>query len=285
MAAEVCCSADRRRGHRPDPDDDGRSGRGTELKLVDDDLLQAVGARLDLREPNLRAVESLAAELSTWFDVDGRPPPFEGVIDSATGVGKTYILAASIEYLAAQGTRNFAVIAPGRTILEKTVGNFSRGHAKSLLGGMEVDPVVVTADNFASASMRRAMDDPRRVKLFIFSVQALTRPTTETGRRTHKFQEGLGRAFYEHLDAQDDLVVFADEHHCYYGPSFSSAVRGLRAIASRLASRSRMPSRSFVSGSVRKAEQHAELLRSGPSLVVASPSTFSSSTQRSPTRT
>ena len=153
------------------------------------------------------------------------------MIDSATGVGKTYILAASIEYLAAQGTRNFAVIAPGRTILEKTVGNFSRGHAKSLLGGMEVDPVVVTADNFASASMRRAMDDPRRVKLFIFSVQALTRPTTETGRRTHKFQEGLGRAFYEHLDAQDDLVVFADEHHCYYGPSFSAAVRGLTPLA------------------------------------------------------
>lgn len=153
------------------------------------------------------------------------------MIDSATGVGKTYILAAAIEYLAAQGTRNFAVITPGRTILEKTVANFSRGHAKSLLGGMEVDPVVVTADNFASASMRRAMDDPSRVKLFIFSVQALIRPTTETGRRTHKFQEGLGRAFYEHLDAQDDLVIFADEHHCYYGPGFSGAVRDLTPYA------------------------------------------------------
>ena len=149
------------------------------------------------------------------------------MIDSATGVGKTYILAAAIEYLAAPGTRNFAVITPGRTILEKTVANFSRGHAKSLLSGMEVDPVVVTAENFNSAAMRRAMDDPSKVKLFIFTVQALTKPTTETGRKTHKFQEGLGRAFYEHLDAQDDLVVFADEHHCYYGPGFSAAVRDL----------------------------------------------------------
>ncbi len=93
--------------------------------------------------------------------------------------------------------------------------------------GMEVDPVVVTAENFNSAAMRRAMDDPSKVKLFIFTVQALTKPTTETGRKTHKSQEGLGRAFYEHLDAQDDLVVFADEHHCYYGPGFSAAVRDL----------------------------------------------------------
>ena len=87
--------------------------------------------------------------------------------------------------------------------------------------------MVITADNFASAAMRQAMDDRAKVKLFIFTVQALTRPTTETGRKTHKFQEGLGRAFYDHLDDQDDLVVLADEHHCYYGPGFSAAVRDL----------------------------------------------------------
>jgi len=197
------------------------------MSLVDVDLLQTISSRLDLRGPNQRAVETLAAELRQHFDVDRRPAPFEGVIDSATGVGKTYILAGAIEYLAAAGVRNFAVIAPGRTILEKTVANFTPGNRKSLLGGMEVAPVVVTSENFNTAAMRNAMDDPSRVKLFIFTVQALTKPTTETGRKTHKFQEGLGRAFYKHLDAQDDLVVFADEHHCYYGPGFSAAVRDL----------------------------------------------------------
>lgn len=197
------------------------------MKLVHEDVLAAVAARLDLREPNVRAVETLAVELCRHFEINGNPPPFEGVIDSATGVGKTYILAGAIEYLAATGTRNFAVITPGRTILEKTISNFTPGHGKSLLGGMDVDPVVVTADNFNTASMRSAMDDPARVKLFIFTVQSLVRPTTKVGRRTHKFQEGLGRAFYEHLDAQDDLVVFADEHHCYYGTAFSGAVRDL----------------------------------------------------------
>ncbi len=197
------------------------------MRAVDYNLLQAIASRLDLREPNLRAIETLAVELHQHFDVEAKDAPFEGVIDSATGVGKTYILAGAVEYLAAVGVRNFAVITPGRTILEKTVANFTPGTRKSLLGGMEVSPVVITSDNFNTAAMRSAMDDPSRVKLFIFTVQALTKPTTKTGRKTHKFQEGLGRAFYEHLDAQDDLVVFADEHHCYYGPGFSAAVRDL----------------------------------------------------------
>jgi len=197
------------------------------VSLVNVELLDGVSSRLDLREPNMRAVETLAAELSQHFDVDGRPAPFEGIIDSATGVGKTYILAGAIEYLAATGVRNFAVITPGRTILDKTVANFTPGHRKSLLGGMEVSPVVITSENFNTAAMRSAMDDPTQVKLFIFTVQALTKPKTETGRKTHKFQEGLGRAFYAHLDELEDLVIFADEHHCYYGPGFSAAVRDL----------------------------------------------------------
>jgi type III restriction enzyme len=199
--------------------------------LVDVATLQAVAARLELRDPNARAVESLAAELAQWFEVDKKPPPFEGVIDSATGVGKTYILAGALEYLSVQGIRNFVVITPGRTILEKTVANFTAGHAKSLLGGMDTQPVVITAENFNSPSMRRAMDDPSKVKLYVFSVQSLTKPTTKAGRRTHRFQEGLGRAFYEHLDAQGDLIVFADEHHAYFGPSFSAAVRDLTPYA------------------------------------------------------
>ena len=201
------------------------------MNLVDESVLAAVKAKLDLREPNARAVETLAAELNQWFEVDGREAPFEGVIDSATGVGKTYILAGSIEYLATQGVRNFAVITPGRTILDKTVANFTEGHPKSLLPGMDVRPVVITSENFNSAAMRREMDDPQSVKLFIFTVQSLTKPKTKAGRRTHKFQEGLGRAFYEHLDAQDDLVIFADEHHTYFGPAFSSAVRDLTPYA------------------------------------------------------
>jgi type III restriction enzyme len=199
----------------------------TELPF-DLDRIEAIAARLDLRAPNKEALESIAAAIFRHFELDREPPPLEAVVDIATGVGKTYVLAAAIEYLAQDGVRNFAVITPGRTILNKTVGNFTLGHPKSLLGGMDVRPVVITSENFATPAMRAAMDDPDQVKLFIFTVQALLKPESKVGRKTHKFQEGLGQAFYAHLQELDDLVVFADEHHTYYSPAFSTAVRDLR---------------------------------------------------------
>jgi type III restriction enzyme len=193
----------------------------------DEALVQQVAASLDLRQPNREALESIVYEVVQHFEVDGEPAPFECVVDSATGVGKTYILAAAIEYFAATGVRNFAVITPGRTILDKTVANFTPGHPKSLLGGMDVQPVVITSDNFNTAAMRAAMDDDSKVKLFIFTVQALLNPQTKAARKARKFQEGLGQALYEALQEAEDLMVFADEHHTYYGPAFSRAVREL----------------------------------------------------------
>ncbi len=192
------------------------------------DRIEAIAARLDLREPNKDALASIVFETAQHYQIDREPPPFEAVVDVATGVGKTYVLAGTIEYFALDGVRNFAVIAPGRTILNKTVANFTPGHPKSLLGGMEVRPVVITSDNFATPAMRATMDDPEQVKLFIFTVQALLKPESKLGRKTHKFQEGLGQAFYAHLQGCDDLLVFADEHHTYYGPAFSAAIRNLR---------------------------------------------------------
>ena len=195
------------------------------------DRISAIRSRLDLRRPNVEALESIVFELRQHYEIEGKPPTFEAVVDSATGVGKTYILAAAVEYLAGDGGRNFAIITPGRTILEKTVANFTPGHPKSLLGGMDVSPVLITSDNFNTPAMRTAMDDPAQVKLYVFTVQSLIRPQSKAGRKTHKFQEGLGEAFYAHLQSLSDLVVFADEHHTYYGDAFSQAVRDLRPWA------------------------------------------------------
>jgi type III restriction enzyme len=198
-----------------------------EVSAFDLDRIEAVASALDLRKPNKEALESIVFEVVQHYEIDKRPAPFEAVVDAATGVGKTFILAASIEYFAGQGIRDFAVITPGRTILEKTVANFTAGAPKSLLGGMSVAPVVITSENFNTAAMREAMDDEQQVKLYIFTVQSLIKPQTKAGRKTHKFQEGLGGAFYEHLQGRDDLFVFADEHHAYYGDAFSTAVRDL----------------------------------------------------------
>jgi type III restriction enzyme len=198
------------------------------LELFDDAIAE-IAARLDLREPNADAVRTLAAEVSQHYEVDQRQPPFEAVIDSATGVGKTYILAGAMELFAGPyGVRDFVVVTPGRTILQKTRDNFTAGHAKSLLGPMSFQPVVVTSDNFNTPVMRSAMDDASQVKVYLFTVQSLIKPESKVGRKTHKFQEGLGIEFYAHFQATERLVVFADEHHTYYGPAFSTAVRDLR---------------------------------------------------------
>lgn len=193
-----------------------------------EDSIAEIAARLDLREPNREAVQTLAAEVSQHYDVDEREAPFEAVIDSATGVGKTYILAGAMElFVTAYGVRDFVIVTPGRTILEKTRDNLTPGHPKSLLGPMSFQPVVVTAETFATPAMRAAMDDDTQVKVYLFTVQSLIRPESKQARKTHKFQEGLGTEFYAHLQQTTPLVVFADEHHTYYGPAFSKAVRDL----------------------------------------------------------
>ncbi|MGH2749403.1 MAG: DEAD/DEAH box helicase [Actinomycetota bacterium] len=199
---------------------------------VDYALLEQIAAQLDLRDPNCNALRTIAELFSDHFEVRGRTDTFEGILDVATGVGKTYVLASAIDYLAqARGTRNFAVITPGKTILIKTAANFTPGNSKSLVGGMTTKLTVITSENFNTPAMRAAMEDEDAVKLFIFTVQALVAPTSNVSKRTHKFQEGLGEAFYDHLEACEDLVIFADEHHCYYGPKFSDAVRDLTPAA------------------------------------------------------
>ena len=74
-------------------------------ELFDLDRIEAIAARLDLRQPNKEALESIIVELTRHYEIDREPPPFEAVVDMATGVGKTYVLAATIEYLAADGVR------------------------------------------------------------------------------------------------------------------------------------------------------------------------------------
>ncbi len=194
---------------------------------LDEGLIAAVSSALDLRMPNRDALTTIALRLFDHFSVEEPSRPYEGVIDVATGVGKTYVIGSVIEYLAEQGFRDFAIITPGRTVARKTVRNFSPGDPKSLLPGMEVDPLVVTSGTFSSPAIASAMDDAERVKVYVFTVQALLRPRTKMGRRTHDFDEDLGDSFYEKLRASTGLVVLADEYHLYGGPAFSAAVRGL----------------------------------------------------------
>lgn len=196
--------------------------------MFESDLLDEVAHRLDLRDPNKEAIQSVVLRTSQHYDVDELTTPYECIVDSATGVGKTYVMAGIVEYLAGaeRPARNFMLLAPGRTIRDKSINNFTPGHNKSLTAAMKSRPYVVTSDNFDSPATRSVMDDPSRTKLYIFTVQALTSATGD-GRATHEYQESLGGSFYEYVSKLDDLVILADEHHCYRGPAFSKTIKQL----------------------------------------------------------
>ena len=196
---------------------------------IDQDLLAEIAHRLDLREPNAASIESVAYAVSQHYDVEGKGAPFECVVDSATGVGKTYVMAGLIEYLSGLDTpaRNFLLLVPGRTILSKSIRNFTPGKPKSLTAVMKSQPLVITAGDFASPATHAAMANTAKTKLFIFTVQALTSKTGD-GRATHEFQETLGGSLYHWLAGLDDLVVLADESHLYRSPAFTRTINELK---------------------------------------------------------
>ena len=100
---------------------------------------------------------------------------------------------------------------------------------------MSFQPVVITADNFTTPAMRAAMDDDTQIKVYLFTVQSLIRPESKAGRKTHKFQEGLGTEFYAHLQATERLVVFADEHHALLRPGLLEGRPRPRPLGARRA--------------------------------------------------
>ena len=197
------------------------------LVTLDLDLIEEVAARLTLRAPNKAALLAVAERL------DATDQPLDAVCDLATGVGKTFIAAALIDYLYEAGIRNVLVVTPGTTILNKTVNNFTPGHPK-FVSGLGVQPMVVTSDDFDRGSVAHALADDTRLKVFVFNVQQLIRPTNNVSRRVRDHDEDLGGSLYGHLQQVSDLVVIADEHHVYFGrnaTAFTAAVRDLHPLA------------------------------------------------------
>ena len=189
-------------------------------------LVEEIAARLDLRTPNRLAVDAVARVLDSSED------SIEVVCDLATAVGKTYIAAALIDYLAACGVRNVLIVTPGTTIQNKTVGNFTPGHPK-YVAGLATSPMVITVEDYQRGAVGSVLDDDEALKLFVFNVQQLIRPTTKTSLKVRSYDEVLGNDLYSHLREADDLVIIADEHHVYnpYARAFSSAIRDLSPMA------------------------------------------------------
>lgn len=193
----------------------------------DEALIEEIAARFDLRKPNQDALTEIVKRIA-----DGGLGYQEMVADLATGVGKTFLMSSLIEYLAQQGVRHVLVVTPGSTIQRKTLANFDAASAK-YVPGADVQPFVVTPDNFQAASVGTVLRDPRRLKVFVFNVQQLIRPSDKVSRKVRDEDENLGAALYSHLEDADDLFVIADEHHVYHekAKAFSAAIRDLNPVA------------------------------------------------------
>ena len=193
----------------------------------DADLVETIGHSLDLRRPNMEALDAIARALEAANDGD------EMIADLATGVGKTFIAGALIDYLFEAGVRNVVFVTPGSTIQKKTIDNFTPGHRK-YLRGLRSRPMVITLDDLETGNVAAALDDESQLKLFVFTVQSMLRPNTNDARRAHRAHESLGVALYDYLQTQDDVVVIADEHHIYYSGNakkFQSAIDDLNPSA------------------------------------------------------
>lgn len=210
----------------------------------DSDLIESISADFDLRDPNKEALRKLI------FTLDGSYDPSEmQILNLATGVGKTYLMAAFIEYLRQQGIGNVVIVTPGKTVQSKTVQNFTPGSLR-YISGSQVPPDIVTPQDY-SAWVTRINGEPRLsfgrevpVLAFIFNIQQLIAPKTMEGdthglsqeaerRKPRRFDENAGILF-EYLKGLNDLVVIADESHLYSASAvaFHAALEELAPAAS-----------------------------------------------------
>ncbi|MHC6177241.1 DEAD/DEAH box helicase family protein [Glutamicibacter sp. X7] len=210
----------------------------------DSDLLEAISADFDLRAPNKEALRQLIFTLDGDYD-----PEVQQVLNLATGVGKTYLMAAFVEYLRSQGVGNVVIVTPGKTVQAKTVQNFTPG-APKFITGSPVPPEVVTPQDYSawinrtngSAMLPYGREIP--MLAFIFNIQQLIAPKDVEGdthgstqeamrRKPRRFDENAG-VLFDYLTDQEDLVVIADESHLYgtTAKAFNAALRELEPAAS-----------------------------------------------------
>ena len=209
----------------------------------DSNLIEQISSDFDLRNPNKDGLRQLISTLEGDY-----APEVTQVLKLATGVGKTYLMAAFIEYLRCQGVSNVLVVTPGKVIQAKTVQNFAPGSNK-YIEGSPAPPDIVTPDNYTewvarlNGSTMFSFGQENPILLFIFNIQQLIAPTNQDGethgatqdairRRTRKFDENAG-VLFDYLRDFDNLVVIADESHLYSesAVAFNSALKELEPAA------------------------------------------------------
>lgn len=150
----------------------------------------------------------------------------------ATGVGKSRLMAALIAYLTLSNqARNFVLLAPRRTVLDKFLREMSPSAARFLF----VDPSLVPnlrvwhSDNieaFRDESGREVLFDVEPINVFVLSPQSLV----GDDRRIADVDEFSGLSVQQWLKDCEDLVVISDEAHHLGGLTGTDAAAWTEAI-------------------------------------------------------
>lgn len=212
--------------------------------FFDQSDIDSIAADFDLRSPNKRALRQLILALSD-DDFDRHVPQ---VMNLATGVGKTYLMAAFIEYLRRQGVYNVLIVTPSLTVQSKTIQNFTPGTTR-YISGASIPAEVVTPQNYSAWRVSLASPDCVRSggkdpsMAFIFNIQQLIAPKDMDGdtkkttaasaaTRVRRFVEDSGSLF-DYLQSLPNLVVIADESHLYGSSAkkFNAALKELDPAA------------------------------------------------------
>ena len=216
----------------------------TKLNIsFDSDMLESISSEFDLRTPNKEALRQLIFTLDGDYD-----PTVMQVLNLAPGVGKTYLMAAFVEYLRRQGIGNVVIVTPGKTVQAKTVQNFTPGTPRYITGSA-VPPEIVTPQDYSAWITRQngpaqlAFGRETPMLAFIFNIQQLIAPRKAEGdthgrtqdamrRKPRRFDENAG-VLFDYLKNRDDLVVIADESHLYGSSAvaFNAALKELDPAA------------------------------------------------------
>lgn len=223
--------------------------------------VRQISQRMSLRKPQIEALETFAKAIdflpmrlekdldqilnslrAQFPQVSGFEREFPNLCFAlATGVGKTRLLGAMITYLSrVHGIRDFLILAPNNTILEKLVREFSNPNdSKYVFRGIAEfatqTPKIITSKNYDEGygvrnkwSKMWDFFKGDEVHINIFSI-AMIHANDRRMKDPREMIEG-GLSYFEYLVKLEKLVVFMDEAHRYRAKSASEAINDLNAI-------------------------------------------------------
>lgn len=244
-----------------------------------DDVLRDLTQRLSLRAPQKESLERFAAAVeaaglkkgadaetlagqlaavralypNAGFAPEGKAFDWDFLsfcFALATGVGKTRLMGAIIAYLyRVKGIRNFLVIAPGKTVYEKLIADFTEGTPKYVFKGLACfaaqPPVIVTGDNYQYGSGMEGGLVEHSIAINVFNIQKLNERGKESNGgkkgelhdkalqdvpKIRRLRETMGQSYFDYLKSRKDLVVLMDEAHHYRANEAGATVRELEPV-------------------------------------------------------